>query len=700
MNNLKLSPQAVPRNVIRACPHLHDLEEHLIYEEGSPTILLGQDNWHLLLTHAVRQGDRHQPIATLTDLGWVLHGTKRSNERVNTHKVLHAVAPDDEESMEQMMREHFSLESLAVIPRRSHNDDERRALQQLEDKTRRLPAGGFETGLLWRNEHVRPPDSYDVALRRLELVEKKLDRDEELKKRWIPTKMNVADDATRDVPHDFDSNHRWYRGPDFLYMSEENWPQEEVTDVNVTDEERVHLTTGVGARLKEALPARCGPRAKRTRKNADADPTWRKNDTESKKTNTSEAARGKQVLHKFKTIDASYLRHAESLWIRAQQEEAFTEEINALMRGTPFPPSSRLMKLSTLLDGEGIIRLRSRIAAAGDITEQQRSPAVLDGDHPWVRLYIAWIHKQTHHGGFGITTSEVRQHYWLLRLRNAVRSELKRCRVCRIMRATPPQPSTGNHPPSRLPHHQRPFTYTGLDFFGPLQGTNLRGADAELQRAALEAIQEDASIRFIKWRYIPPSAPFMGGAWERLVRSIKTALYTVLHERAPKEEVLHTLLVEAEHTLNSRPLTHVSTAPEDENPLTPNHFLLGGPSRVPLPGAFTDTDIDGRKIWRTSQRLADMFWSRWIKEYLPDLQHRRTPRATNGALQLGDLVFIADGTLPRNTWPRGIIVATYPGPDGEIRAVDVRTNRGILRRPTKKLVIIATGGNETTKHEP
>ncbi|XP_026330065.1 uncharacterized protein LOC113237670 isoform X2 [Hyposmocoma kahamanoa] len=143
MNNLKLSPQAVPRNVIRACPHLHDLEEHLIYEEGSPTILLGQDNWHLLLTHAVRQGDRHQPIATLTDLGWVLHGTKRSNERVNTHKVLHAVAPDDEESMEQMMREHFSLESLAVIPRRSHNDDERRALQQLEDKTRRLPAGGF-----------------------------------------------------------------------------------------------------------------------------------------------------------------------------------------------------------------------------------------------------------------------------------------------------------------------------------------------------------------------------------------------------------------------------------------------------------------------------------------------------------------------------------------------------------------------------
>ncbi|XP_026322792.1 uncharacterized protein LOC113232330 [Hyposmocoma kahamanoa] len=210
MNNLKLSPQAVPRNVIRACPHLHDLEEHLIYEEGSPTILLGQDNWHLLLTHAVRQGDRHQPIATLTDLGWVLHGTKRSSERVNTHKVLHAVAPDDEESMEQMMREHFSLESLAVTPRRSHNDDERRALQQLEDKTRRLPAGGFETGLLWRNEHVHPPDSYDVALRRLELVEKKLDRDEVLKKRYEKQLQTLFDNDYAEIAPPHKNPKTWY----------------------------------------------------------------------------------------------------------------------------------------------------------------------------------------------------------------------------------------------------------------------------------------------------------------------------------------------------------------------------------------------------------------------------------------------------------------------------------------------------------
>ncbi|XP_059061186.1 uncharacterized protein LOC131854079 [Achroia grisella] len=189
-------------------------------------------------------------------------------------------------------------------------------------------------------------------------------------------------------------------------------------------------------------------------------------------------------------------------------------------------------------------------------------------------------------------------------------------------------------------------------------------------------------------RYIPPSAPFMGGAWERLVRSVKTALAATLHERAPKEEVLLTLLVEVEHTLNSRPLTHVSTSADDEDALTPNHFLLGGPSRVPLPGAFAEGDTAGRKEWRASQWLADCFWRRWVTEYLPQLQHRREPRATHGVIKLEDLVLVADGNLPRNSWPRGAVVATYPGPDGEIRAVDVRTNKGILRRPTKKLVIL------------
>lgn len=52
---------------------------------------------------------------------------------------------------------------------------------------------------------------------------------------------------------------------------------------------------------------------------------------------------------------------------------------------------------------------------------------------------------------------------------------LHRYLPCRIRRQIPTVPPTGDHPRSRLAHHQRPFTYTGLDYFGPLTVTVGRG---------------------------------------------------------------------------------------------------------------------------------------------------------------------------------------------------------------------------------
>ena len=78
----------------------------------------------------------------------------------------------------------------------------------------------------------------------------------------------------------------------------------------------------------------------------------------------------------------------------------------------------------------------------------------------------------------------------------------------------------------------------------------------------------------MKWVFNPSDAPHMGRAWERLVRSVKTALRMTLTEQAPAEEILYTLMTESEHTVNSRPLTHVSVDPRDDEALTPNHFLI------------------------------------------------------------------------------------------------------------------------------
>ena len=153
-------------------------------------------------------------------------------------------------------------------------------------------------------------------------------------------------------------------------------------------------------------------------------------------------------------------------------------------------------------------------------------------------------------------------------------------------------------------------------------GTNIHGADAELHKALQELDQQklscDLSATGINWHFNP--APHMGRACERLVRSVKTAIGAVLNERAPKDEVLRTLMIEAECLVNGRPLTHVSVDTNDAESLTPNHFLIGTSSPDSLlPSVFTSADLCLRNKRRISQALADMFWKRWVQEYLPAL---------------------------------------------------------------------------------
>jgi hypothetical protein len=111
----------------------------------------------------------------------------------------------------------------------------------------------------------------------------------------------------------------------------------------------------------------------------------------------------------------------------------------------------------------------------------------------------------------------------------------------------------------------------------------------------------------------------MGGIWQRMVQSVKKVLYAVLKEQAPKYEVLLTLMAEAEHIVNSRPITFVSSDGADPEALTPNHFLIGTSSGLQSPGQFVEADLCLRQRWRTSQKLTDNFWRRWMREYIPTI---------------------------------------------------------------------------------
>ena len=65
----------------------------------------------------------------------------------------------------------------------------------------------------------------------------------------------------------------------------------------------------------------------------------------------------------------------------------------------------------------------------------------------------------------------------------------------------------------------------------------------------------------------------MSGVWERLLKPVKRSLKAILGKDLINEEVLQTVFTEAKRFANSRPLTRISLSPDDDETLTPSHFL-------------------------------------------------------------------------------------------------------------------------------
>ena len=175
-----------------------------------------------------------------------------------------------------------------------------------------------------------------------------------------------------------------------------------------------------------------------------------------------------------------------------------------------------------------------------------------------------------------------------------------------------------NLPKERVEIGEPPFTNTGVDFFGPLfvkfrrgtakrygclftclttravhielttslesdsfimafhrfaarrgkpqrlfsdNGTNFVAAERELSEEVSKIndkrVHDSMLVDSVDWKFNPPSAPHMGGAWERLIRSVKSLLRHLVEGRLLTDEELRSFLCEVEKILNDRPLTRM-----------------------------------------------------------------------------------------------------------------------------------------------
>ena len=87
-------------------------------------------------------------------------------------------------------------------------------------------------------------------------------------------------------------------------------------------------------------------------------------------------------------------------------------------------------------------------------------------------------------------------------------------------------------------------------------------------------VQEYLSSKNIKWKHQTPRSSWMGGHFERLVRTIKASLASAISKKLLTLEEFVTIIKEAENIVNSRPLTYQSDDSRDI-PLTQSQLAWG-----------------------------------------------------------------------------------------------------------------------------
>lgn len=572
--------------------------------------------------------------------------------------------------------------------------------------------------------------------------------------RYISSKLNPADAASRGMTVGcFLKSSTWISGPEFLSKPVVHWP----VGMNCVS---VHLEAdpkikGEGLMCAAVLKEDVCPTTKllmyfSSWTKLKRCVAWILKVKERLKLQTTlDTHCGSQICAKEDgntLLKTEELSKAEEAIVSFVQRKHFADEMTALNSGT-VRKSSHLYKLDPVV-ANGVLRVGGRLSKA-DLPEETKHAAILPKESHVSKLILQHIHEKVGHRGRNHMLSTLRRQYWIPHANSAARKIIRDCIVCQRQRQKPGEQKMSDLPIDRISADLPPFTYVGVDYFGPIEvkrgrslvkrygvlftcltcravhlevahsldtgscinairrficrrgqvkeirsdnGTNFVSSNRELKQAMLELnqskIQKGLAQDGIKWTFNPPYGAHHGGAWERLVQEIKRILCSITNQQVLDDETLHTVLCEVEAILNDRPITPSSDDPNDVEALTPNHLLqLKGKPVLP-PGLFKKEDLYLRRRWKQTQYIVDLFWKRWVKEYLPMLQERQKWNKIRRNFCIGDVVLVVDGAAPRNSWPIGRITETMADAHGVVRRVRVKTRTNELERPINKICLL------------
>ncbi|XP_055633682.1 uncharacterized protein LOC129774019 [Toxorhynchites rutilus septentrionalis] len=271
--------------------------------------------------------------------------------------------------------------------------------------------------------------------------------------------QNPADMISRGIfPNDIQQNEIWWYGPHWLAETSIKWPSIGFTQHDEAEDERRHLviaaptTTSPTAEFNEWYLEKFSSYSNLLRRTV----VW---------------LRLMEYLIKspdkrtgFITTDE--LHRAERILVRCVQKECFVEEWKALLKNDSVPRNSPLRWFNPYVSKDQVLRVGERLRNAAGC-DDTKHPMVLPARHRFTRMLLKHYHVRLFHAGPQLLLNTVRLRFWPLGGRSTAKQIVHQCIKCFRSEPSLIQQFMGDLPAARVTI-SRPFSKTGIDYFGPV----------------------------------------------------------------------------------------------------------------------------------------------------------------------------------------------------------------------------------------
>ncbi|XP_055589557.1 uncharacterized protein LOC129741794 [Uranotaenia lowii] len=179
---------------------------------------------------------------------------------------------------------------------------------------------------------------------------------------------------------------------------------------------------------------------------------------------TRRSPRNSRTFQPFLTSDE--IRDAEHVLIRLVQAQEFSDYVAALEASKPTPVKSRLRWFTPFLDSSHLMRIGGRIDRSS-LTYDAKHQILLPYQHRFSILLVECYHERHLHAAPQLLLGILRLRYWIIGARNLAKTVVHRCVICVRARPKLVEQFMAELPRERITA-TRPFTKTGVDYWGPI----------------------------------------------------------------------------------------------------------------------------------------------------------------------------------------------------------------------------------------